>query len=281
MFNLLFGVGALLLGPVALAAPGDDPAEVETTPSTAAGDDGVAARARATSVARLRDMLGAHAKGPPLVRPIVVGAIDGRHPKVRALVAAVAAARGDRLRTRFYDVTVATDTKAAVDGYYRYVISDNTVTADVGAATLQAGWRFGLDGSEGALPDYYGEYKTLAGGEVRLHVGLDLLEGLVTDSERTALRQADVGIDLAEADLALTELVVLRDGVEAWAKWVGSGRILALDQALLDVANQRQQAVDQRIGLGDLAPVERVRNRQIVAQREADLVSHPRAWRRE
>jgi len=269
-FFLLF---VLALSGTALAAPGDadEPASDTSSQGADAAPPEPVGRARATSATRLRAMLGAHAKGPALPRAELVQAIDPRHPKVQSLVQAVRAARAERLRARFYDVTLSSDTKAAVDGYYGYVISDNSLAVDAGALRVEGGYRLGVDAADGSLPDYYGEYETLRGGEVRLQVGVDLLEGLITDPDRTALRQADRGIDLAQADLELTELLVLRDGVAAWSKWVASGRILNLDEALLDVARQRQDAVEQRIGLGDLAPIERVRNRQIVAAREADL----------
>lgn len=257
---------ALLLGGTpAMSAPADDRAE-------AAAVKAQAEQVRATSATRLRGMLGAHHKGPILGRVEVVSAIDDRHPKVQAVLQALRAAQAARLGAVWYDVKVANDTKAAPVGYYGYVVSDTTVSADLGPGDVTLGYRLGLDGSDDRkIPDYYGELDTMRGGEVRLEIGLDLLESLWTDPARTGLRQADLGIDVAEADRRLTERVVSRDAAAAWAKWVATGRILTLDEALLVIARQRQGAVEQRIGLGDLAPIERVRNRQFLAQREAEL----------
>lgn len=266
---LLAAAAGLLLGSGAASAADPLPA-TPGAPPTAKGPDG--AGLRATSASRLRDMLGAAGAGDPLLRPDVVSRIDARHPKVAAVQAAVDAANGARLASVWYDAKLSSDTKAFIDGYYEYVIHDTMLEMDGGPVRVAGGFRYGAGlGEDGRYPDYYNESKTQKGGEIRLEVGLSLMEALLTDEDRTERRQATEGVSLAEAERELTELVVTRDAVAAWSKWVSTGRILALDEALLEIAKSRQVAVQQRIDLGDLAQIELVRNRQILAGREAEL----------
>lgn len=265
-------MSALLLAVLLAAAAAQDAPPV-SSPATAVADPGVDI-ARASSADRLRQMLGSHSTGDPLDRAEVIAAIDERHPKLAAVRAAVRAADGARLMARgnLWDAKLKSSTKANVDGYYEYVIHDTSVEWSPGPLEIEAGYRYGAGlGADGRYPDYWGELKTQKGGEVRLEVGVHLLETLWRPPDWTEQRIATQGVTLADAERELTELVVTRDAVAAWSKWVSTGRIFALERALLDIAKRRQDAVEQRISLGDLAQIERVRNLQILAGREAAL----------
>lgn len=254
-----------LLVATALAAPPEDPP---------AGASELPALSQASSAVRLREMVGEHHPGPPLTRGEVLAAIDERHPKLRAAEAAFRGAEAERRGAlSFRDPRFESKNTAEVIGYYRYLISDSRLAWDSGPASVEVGYRVGrgLEGGDAGLPAYYGEYETLDGGELRVGLSVNLLEGLWTDPDRTGLRTAQLQLEEAEALVRLARLDLSRKGVATWAKWVASGRILTLDEVLLQVARERQRAVDARIELGDLASIERVRNRQILAARRADL----------
>lgn len=249
----------LLLAALGLAAPTSDGAEA---PAPAASTQ--------ASAERLRSMLGARSDAPSLQRDEVLAAVDARHPKVQAAVLNVDRAQGERRQAMgAFDPVLSAEGKGLTAGYYGYAIGDATVAWDAGPIEAWAGWRLGVDAGRGGLPSYMGEDETLTGGEARLGVSLDLLEGLVRNPERTRQRVAALGVDEAAAAQDATVVLVRRKAVSAWAKWVAAGRKLALENALLDVARARERAVEERIRLGDLAGIERVRNRQILAQREA------------
>jgi outer membrane protein TolC len=243
----------------------------QPAPGGTGGTQVTAADARGASAARLRAMLGAHAAGPPLGRAQVLAAVDQRHPKARAMLLDVERARGEAQRARgAFDPAVLLDAKGAVAGYYGYAIADGAVSWDPGPVSFQAGWRFAGDMGANGLPAYHDEYETLGGGELRFGVAVPL-EGFWTDPERTGRLLADLDVDGSVAMADATVLALRQKAVASWAKWVAAGRLVALEEALLDIANQRQRAVDVRIQLGDLADIERVRNEQIVVEREADL----------
>ncbi len=269
---------------LALVAPGgavaqERPAGTDTdAPSTAADrrrsddDDDVAelgAAARGVSADRLRAMLGAHGAGPPLHRDDVLDTLDDRHPKARAALLDVDRARGERtMAWGAFEPAFVTDTKGH-EGYYGYLFSDNVVHTQAGPVGVWGGYRLGIDTNDVGQPDYYGEAETLRGGEWRVGASLALLDGLVFNEDLTDLQVARLGVDLAQARQDAILVMLRRKATTAWADWVAAGRTLALERALEDIAEQRQRAVDARIELGDLAAIERVRARQILAQREA------------
>ncbi|MFK7930748.1 MAG: TolC family protein [Myxococcota bacterium] len=229
-------------------------------------------KVRTSSASRLRMMMGAHSEGPPLLRPEVLQAIDARHPKLVAAEAQLSAAEADYSGSLSYiDPTFESKTKAGVAGYYQYLVSDNRVAWDLGIVEAEVGWRLGRDMGAIGIPDYYGELDTLDNGELRVGLSVDILEGLWTDEDRTGRRVAGLTRDQAQALVRLARLDLSRKAVAVWAKWVSSGRVLNLEEVLLDVATVRQQAVDARISVGDLAAIEQVRNRQFMAQREAEV----------
>lgn len=228
--------------------------------------------ARGASAARLRAMLGAHAEGPPLSRDQVLAVLDGRHPKIAAATLAVDVARAGMLGSRsVLDPVLHADGKRAVQGYYDYTFADAALSWSAGPASAHVGYRIGVGGDGGGVPDYYGEYETLDGGEVRVGASLGLLEGLTVNSDLAMLRVARLGVRASDADRLAVQVGLRAKATGSWAKWVSAGRQLALEQALLDIARTRQRAVEARISLGDLAAIERIRALQIVAEREAAL----------
>lgn len=249
---------------VALAqAPAEPPTgPAEPTARDAAQLDG--------ATERLRRMLGEPSERPLRLDDLLVS-IDRRNPRLRAALLGIDKAQGALQSARgFLDPELRLGAQSLVRGYYGYNLADAAVGWDTGALDVYGGWRAGVDAwDRNGIPVYYGDKATLAGGELRAGASLPLLRGLITDGDRTGVRVADADLMRAEAVARGIDVALRQRSAGAWIGWVAAGRMLALERALLDIAEDRQRSVRARVSVGDLAALEELRVEQFLTQRRA------------
>jgi outer membrane protein TolC len=89
-------------------------------------------------------------------------------------------------------------------------------------------------------------------------VGLPLGQGLFTDVRRTTIKQAKIGLQMAEAErIKQVNKIVFSAAKDYWEWYFNKEQLTNADEAFR-FASERYRAVVQRIIVGDLAPIDSV-----------------------
>lgn len=139
--------------------------------------------------------------------------------------------------------------------------------------SLWAGYRLGA----GSFPLYYGERATDAHGELRAGVSVPLLRNGPTDRRRATIERAELSRKVAELGVEQQRLELKRQAALRWVRWVAAGERRALARTLLDLAQARQQQLQERARSGDLPAIDALDNRRAIVQRESLLVAAQRS----
>lgn len=91
-----------------------------------------------------------------------------------------------------------------------------------------------------------------------LGLGIPLGQGLFTDNRRTALKQAKVGLKLADAERMNEVNKILFSSAKEYWDWYFQFKQLEFAELALRLANDRYQAVKQRVLFGEEAPIDTV-----------------------
>ncbi len=208
------------------------------------------------------------------------------HPKTAELRAKLAEAAGKQRAARGpFDPALVAEGKAMQFGYYDYAAT--AVQVDVPLAVwgidLFAGYRYttGEDRARGLesprpVPIYKGELETLSGGEISAGIKLPLLAGRAVDSRRTKLTIAELERRQAELAIRGVWLELARDASVAYWKWVGAVRAMAVEQALLELAQERAAQIEEQVRSGLLPEIVRVDNQRLLLERRQRLLEAER-----
>lgn len=113
-------------------------------------------------------------------------------------------------------------------------------------------------------------------GEFFLEFKLPLLRGLNTNEKQTALAQAQVGLDLADAMAQVTRLEVLLVASLAYWDWCAACTEFKLLKRNLELAQDRMQQVEKRVAAGDLPRIDNIEARQEVERRKEGMAKAQR-----
>jgi outer membrane protein len=100
------------------------------------------------------------------------------------------------------------------------------------------------------------EIKTPPSGLVLVGVSVPIGSTLLVDGRRTALRQAQAGVGLAEADRRKQINKALYDAAKAYWEWYLAYRAYALIDEGLNLANARFEGTRQRALIGEVATID-------------------------
>lgn len=123
----------------------------------------------------------------------------------------------------------------------------------------------------GDFEPWYKERETNDGGEFKGGVRVPLIRDRDIDARRASLWRASYDQQIADPVIRASLVEFSRDAGMAYWKWIAAGQKLKLGQQWLDLALERDQKVERRVNLGDLARPELVDNRRSIAKREAKL----------
>lgn len=223
----------------------------------------------------------AMAQEPAAVRDVltlreVLDAVAAAHPQLEAARQRVRAAEGDVLAARGgFDPLLRGRGQYAPIGAFPNGRVDVELRQPTPVWGLQVfgGWRLGL----GEFAAYDLRAKTAAGGEVRAGVSLPVWQGGPTDRRRADLQVTDLGRGTAEADVAVRQLELERAAARAYWAWVGAGLRRVVQQRLLELAEDRDEAVRRQIAAGNTPDVEGLDNRRAILERKGRVVAADRA----
>ena len=195
-----------------------------------------------------------------------------------AVIAALAARRGAIAGTLeaegAFDLVFEADGFGRASGFYDGVAGSVVARQPLRpfGADLYAGYKI----SEGDFPIYEDENFTNTGGAVKVGLLFSLLRDRDVDERRIGIDNADIDLRRAELDVLLTRIGVQRRALVAYWRWVAAGRQVDVYQNLLDIALQRQQALERQVERGARARIFLTENMQNITRRRSLLTSATR-----
>lgn len=142
----------------------------------------------------------------------------------------------------------------------------------LGGTTFFGGWRRG----NGDYPVYEGKSLTATDGEVRVGVNIPLWRNRDIDRRRASLQQAELSQLIANHDYDQALLEVRRLATHRYWDWVLAGQRLKLAERLLNIAEQRDQGIRERVAAGDLPEFEALDNQRAIIERRERKVTAQR-----
>jgi outer membrane protein TolC len=174
-----------------------------------------------------------------------------------------------------FDLQLENTTYTRAAGYYDGKIVDSRIVKPLPAfnTKLYGGYRI----SDGEFPLYEDEYFTNGGGEFKVGAVFSLLRDRDIDERRFALRDNTLALAQTELETRLTQIKVQHQATLAYLSWLAAGKSLGIYRGLLQLAEERQQGLEQRVADGDLARVYLNENRQYILKRSARVAEAERA----
>ncbi|MCA9156822.1 MAG: TolC family protein [Planctomycetales bacterium] len=140
---------------------------------------------------------------------------------------------------------------------------------------LSAGYRVG----RGGFQPWYKERETNKGGELKLALGVPLLQGRAIDSQRVAVFQASLARRAAEPLIQLSLLNVSREAAELYWQWIAAGGVLAAQRELLTLAVQRGEQYEVGVKAGKFPEIDLIFNQQLIAERSVKVLESEQKFR--
>jgi hypothetical protein len=159
-------------------------------------------------------------------------------------------------------------------GYYEYRYWDAVASKPLGflSSRFNLGYRRGF----GLLPVYEEKLRTTLGGEVFFGLDFSLLRNRDIDSLRGSLQKAQIGVSLQNASFRLSQLETARQVVQKYWDWFNAYHRVNIQKELLKIAQDRNNALIERVRRGDLPKFEQIDNARVIFQRSSDVVSAER-----
>lgn len=212
----------------------------------------------------------------PLQLDEVLASVEKNYPPLLATLAERDIADGAVLQALGkFDLVLSAQADTDRFGYYENqrvgVGFDQALTT--WGASVYGGWR---DGG-GSFATYAGQLQTRSGGEWRGGLKLPLVKNREIDSKRGELAKARIGKRVADLTIDQQRLAVRQMAARRYWDWVAAGRRLGVAEEILRVANERDGALREAAGLGQLPAIEVTENRRQILQRESLVVEAGRA----
>ena len=173
-----------------------------------------------------------------------------------------------------FDTVLKSQNRWSVTGLYEHEQYDVVVEqpTTLWGTTFFGGWRRG----QGDYPVYEGKSKTAEDGEARVGVNIPLWRNRDIDRRRASLQQAELGKLIAQHDYEQTLLDVTRQASHRYWDWVLAGQRLRISEALLAIAEQRNDGILQRVAAGDIPEFEALDNQRAIIERRERCVAAQR-----
>ncbi len=203
--------------------------------------------------------------------------VETYHPLLLSERASVDSAEGELLAARGeFDTVLSVQGRVVPTGYYgpkRLDVLVEQPTSVLGAS-LYAGYRLTM----GKVAPYYGEQRTLDGGELRTGVRVPLLQDRAIDARRAGRESARTQLAVSESGYDKLILDLERDAAQAYYAWIAAGQRLAVVAKLVALAELRDGQIAQKVELGALPPIEQLDNLRTILERKRQRVVAERTF---
>ncbi|WP_166819861.1 TolC family protein [Thalassoroseus pseudoceratinae] len=132
-----------------------------------------------------------------------------------------------------------------------------------------AGYRIG----RGFFKPWYKGRETDEGGEFKATINLPLMQDKIIDERRANLGVANIEQAAAQPMIQAELIDYLLAGSVAYWDWVAAGQGVRIARGLLDLANERKVAIQERVDEGDLAEITMTDNQRLIASRRSKLIA--------
>ncbi|HMO19263.1 MAG TPA: TolC family protein [Oligoflexia bacterium] len=206
---------------------------------------------------------------------LVLENILENHPLISAAKENIEGQKGSFLASKgAFDRVMKGEYRSYVFGKYSGDYADASIEQpfELFGSRLIAGARRGT----GSFPIYDNYFETNNTGEIRTGLEVPILRNRSIDQRRAEIRKADIGQRVADLNLRLTKINLLRNGGSTFWEWVAAHQKLAVFEELLSVAQDRNNQFKKRTEAGDLAQFDQTDNERQVLQRETQLLEAKR-----
>jgi outer membrane protein TolC len=169
-----------------------------------------------------------------------------------------------------FDGNIKANGTTAPTGYY----ANNRMDMLVEQPTMYNGMSFfgGYRMGRGSFAPYDGKLATNSLGEVRAGARVPLWRDRSIDKNRAALKQAEIGIQIADLSVAQQKIDIIRNATLRYWDWIAAAQRYTIAKSLYDIALQREKQISKRVKAGDLPPIEQADNERVLLQRESFLI---------
>jgi outer membrane protein TolC len=233
------------------------------------------ALAQEVSPPKLSDKGKKGSSAPVLLLDDVISTTLERHPALNAEKQERVSADADVLSSEgAFDPSLKGEALSYVTGGY----SGNYGSAYVEqplkfyGSKVMGGYRVG----DGTFPIYDNWYETNSGGEVGVGLEVPLLRDGPIDRRRANIGKAESGLQIADSLIEQRKIELARAAALTYWDWTAARNRIKVYRRLLQVAQERDKQIAERVARGDLPDFDRVDNQRAVLQRQAQLLTAER-----
>ncbi|MCX7088050.1 MAG: TolC family protein [Methylococcales bacterium] len=216
-----------------------------------------------------------YAETKTLVLGDVLSAAEKSFPALLAAEQRRIATEGDYISSQgAFDTVVKSQNRWSVIGLYEnqnYDVSVEQPTPYWGT-TFFGGWRRGT----GDYPIYDGKNITATDGEYRVGMNVPLWRNREIDRRRAGLKQAELAQLIAGHDIDQALLDIRRQAAHRYWDWVLVAQRLLIVEHLLQVAEERNAGILERVAAGDIPQFEALDNQRAIIERQERRVAAQR-----
>jgi outer membrane protein TolC len=206
----------------------------------------------------------------PLLLGEVLEVSREHSPRILESVEKLRAREGKLLESQgVFDLEIQQESRLRAAGFHDGRTVDTRLVKPLPdfAARLSTGYRVTL----GEVPAYERRLLTDDRGEFNFGLVFSLLRDRAIDERRFAVAQGELNVSSAELEVLVSQISVQQQAVNAYYGWVAAGLKRRIFAALVDIALQRESALEKRVREGDLAAIFITENRQAVLRRQVLL----------
>jgi len=141
---------------------------------------------------------------------------------------------------------------------------------------VTAGYRIG----DGDFAPWYGERETNEGGEFAAGAMVPFWKDRIIDKRRAELFKANIKTRLAEPKIRKAHINFAQQASYTYWNWIAAIHSENVYREYLQIAIERDEFIRLSIARGNMAEVERIDNRRLIASREASVIAAQRKTRK-
>ena len=207
----------------------------------------------------------------PLTLPSLLEGVDKNFSLLLAAFQDMEIAESELLSAKgAFDGSIKANATTAPTGYY----ANNRMDMLVDQPTTYNGMSFfgGYRLGRGSFAPYDGKLATNSLGEIRAGARVPLWRDRSIDKNRAALKQAEIGIKIADLSVSQQRIEIIRNATLRYWDWIAAARRYSTAKNLYDIAMEREKQIIKRVKAGDLPPIEKEDNERVLLQRESFLI---------
>lgn len=218
---------------------------------------------------------GKESTGPPvrtaaLTLEEVIHSVQQHYPALHEVAAGRVIAQGELIAAASpYDLRLEAESISQPIGYYENYHHSVVVKQNLyHGGSVFGGYRLG----RGEFEPWYQELVTDEGGEFKAGVVMPLAQGRAIDKYRAGLWTAELARASAEPAIRRELLLFVQQASIAYWNWVAAGELYQVADELLEIANRRNQWLEEQVSAGDLPKIDLVDNQRLILARQVKLV---------